>query len=142
MDFISILKCDIIQVSERIKKLFQKEFKKAIADQNSAKNLPVPPTSSAISQPYAESAVSIIPSPPITESITHTDNLRRNKDNNKDNYKDITSSSTCAAISPQVAKTRTSISNRAVAVTTSMQFLGYELKCNEILKALVRAHII
>ena len=142
MDFISILKCDIIQVSERIKKLFQKEFKKAIADQNSAKNLPVPPTSSAISQPYAESAVSIIPSPPITESIMHTDNLRRNKDNNKDNYKDITSSSTCAATAPQVAKTRTSISNRAVAVTTSMQFLGYELKCNEILKALVRAHII
>ena len=139
MDFISILKYDIIQVSERIKKLFQKEFKKAIADQNSAKNLPVPPTSSAISQPYAESAVSIIPSP---ESIMHADNLRRNKDNNKDNYKDITSSSTCAATAPQVAKIRTSISNRAVAVTTSMQFLGYELKCNEILKALVRAHII
>ena len=112
-----------------MKKLFQKEFKKAIADQNSAKNQ----TSSLICQTSAISAASTVPLPPITESITHTDNPRRNKDNNKDS----TGNSTHAATAPQVAKIRTTVPNRAVAVTTSMQFLGYELKCYEILKALV-----
>ena len=116
-----------------MKKLFQKEFKKAIADQSSAKNIPVHQTSSLISQTSVISSASTVPSPPITESITHTDNPRRNKDNNKDS----TGNSTHAATAPQVAKIRTTVPNRAVAVTTSMQFLGYELKCYEILKALV-----
>ena len=124
------------QATERIKKVFQKELKKAMNALNSSKAallmIPTAPsTAPVVTYIQPETVIKATPLPVPAAAIVKREIPPK-------------SSAPTVAVLTALKKTlkappvRTASSSSANTVTTSIQFSGYETRCDVILRALVR----
>jgi hypothetical protein len=151
------------QATERIKKVFQKELKKAMNALNSSKTLlmvpAAPSTAAALStiQPETVLKAALPPTQPApataitAAAITATAAAATAAATAVNVKKDVPPKPPAPAAAVLSAATKTlkvppvraaSSSSSANTVTTAIQFSGYETRCDVILRALVRYYFI
>jgi hypothetical protein len=143
------------QATERIKKVFQKELKKAMNALNSSKTLlmvpAAPSTAAALSSIQPETVVkaALPPTPPAPAAApaaitatTATAAVIVKKDVPPKPLAPSAAVLTAATKTLKVPPVRAASSSSANTVTTAIQFSGYEIRCDVILRALVRDYFI